>query len=106
MSKSLTATMTWVIKSRATFNEQRPRALSLRETRSELERLGILVIESQLRNDRHAHRIGAEDWRDQAKEILAAGFVPSPDNDVGTRKPDIRSDIRLADAFIGDEPPT
>jgi hypothetical protein len=28
------------------------------------------------------HRIDAQDWRQQAKQLLAAGFVPSPDNDI------------------------
>jgi hypothetical protein len=74
--------MTWVMKSSG-FQAEQTRRLSLQESRRELEALGISVIESELRLSGHAHRIGAKDWRYQAKELLAAGFVPRPDNDAG-----------------------
>ena len=76
--------MTWVMKFHRAFQAEQSRLLSLEETRSELEQLGISVVESELRNNRHVHRIDAEDWRHQAKDLLAAGFVPIPDNDAGS----------------------
>jgi hypothetical protein len=74
--------MTWVMKSSG-FQKQQARRLSLEESRRELEALGISVIESELRVSGLSHRIGAKDWHHQAKELLAAGFVPRPDNDAG-----------------------
>jgi hypothetical protein len=91
-------------KSLLAFNQKQSRRLSLQETRSELEKLGISVIKSEFRNSWNAHRIAAQNWRHQATELLAAGFVPSPDNDVEIRDRDIRNDRGLAEAFCGDKP--
>jgi len=80
VSNCLTATMTWVTKFQGAL--QAGKLPTLAETRSELEELGISVFESEHRKNRHAHRIDAQDWRQQARQLLAAGFVPSPDNDI------------------------
>jgi hypothetical protein len=72
--------MTWVTKFQGAL--QAGKLPTLAETRSELEELGISVFESEHRKNRHAHRIDAQDWRQQARQLLAAGFVPSPDNDI------------------------
>jgi hypothetical protein len=72
--------MTWVFKSNALCGAT-PIELSLAESRAALEDLGIEVLESELRSERHAHRICPTDWRRRAKAILTAGFILLPDND-------------------------
>jgi hypothetical protein len=72
--------MTWLTKSIGGVRGERSR-LSLEKTRSEIEGFGIGVLESELRKGRQSHRIAAKDWRQWAKGLLAAGFVPRPDND-------------------------
>lgn len=74
--------MTWVLRSNALCGAT-PIEPSLAESRAILEELGIEVLESELRSERHAHRICPTDWRRRAKAILTAGFIPLPDNDSG-----------------------
>jgi hypothetical protein len=85
--------MTWVLRSNALCGAT-PIEPSLAESRAVLEELGIEVLESELRSERHAHRICPTDWRRRAKAILTAGFIPLPDNDssTGSQRPALNSE--------------